>query len=194
MVYTMKPLGCDPQRIKGMSEKLIVSHYENNYGGAVKRLNLITEQLAESRLQHGPQFSRQWPQARGADRHQLHDLARAVFRRARRPERTGADAEAAIARDFGSFDTLAQRIHRHGQGAGWRVGMGVAVVLAARRQTCQPVGCRPLPHARGRHNRSWRSTCTSTPITLTTAPRRRPTSTPSWTPSVGAMPTNCSPR
>ena len=28
------------------AEKLIVSHYENNYGGAVKRLNLITEQLA----------------------------------------------------------------------------------------------------------------------------------------------------
>jgi len=42
----MKPLGCDPQHVKGMSEKLIVSHYENNYGGAVKRLNLITEQLA----------------------------------------------------------------------------------------------------------------------------------------------------
>ena len=46
MFYKMKPLGCDPQRIKGMSEKLIVSHYENNYGGAIKRLNLITEQLA----------------------------------------------------------------------------------------------------------------------------------------------------
>jgi superoxide dismutase, Fe-Mn family len=46
MTYQMKPLGCDPQRIKGMSEKLIVSHYENNYGGAVKRLNLIEEQLA----------------------------------------------------------------------------------------------------------------------------------------------------
>ena len=36
MTYQMKPLGCDPQRIKGMSEKLIVSHYENNYGGAVR--------------------------------------------------------------------------------------------------------------------------------------------------------------
>src|SRR5262247_2300581 len=46
MAYTMKPLGCDPQHVKGMSEKLIVSHYENNYGGAVKRLNLIEEQLA----------------------------------------------------------------------------------------------------------------------------------------------------
>ena len=47
MSYKMKPLGCDPQHVKGMSEKLIVSHYENNYGGAVKRLNLITEQLAD---------------------------------------------------------------------------------------------------------------------------------------------------
>jgi len=47
MPYAMKPLSCDPARIKGMSERLIVSHYENNYGGAVKRLNLIDEQLAE---------------------------------------------------------------------------------------------------------------------------------------------------
>jgi len=46
MPYQMKPLGCDPARIKGMSERLIISHYENNYGGAVKRLNLIDEQLA----------------------------------------------------------------------------------------------------------------------------------------------------
>jgi Fe-Mn family superoxide dismutase len=46
MTYSMKPLGCDPARIKGMSERLIVSHYENNYGGTVKRLNLIEEQLA----------------------------------------------------------------------------------------------------------------------------------------------------
>jgi superoxide dismutase, Fe-Mn family len=46
MPFLMKPLGCDPARVKGMSEKLIVSHYENNYGGAVKRLNLIEEQLA----------------------------------------------------------------------------------------------------------------------------------------------------
>lgn len=47
MPYNMKPLSCDPARVKGMSERLIVSHYENNYGGAVKRLNLIDEQLAQ---------------------------------------------------------------------------------------------------------------------------------------------------
>jgi superoxide dismutase, Fe-Mn family len=47
MPYSVKPLGCDPARVKGMSERLIISHYENNYGGAVKRLNLIEEKLAE---------------------------------------------------------------------------------------------------------------------------------------------------
>ena len=43
----MKPLGSDPQHVKGMSDKLIVSHYQNNYGSAVKRLNLIAHQLSE---------------------------------------------------------------------------------------------------------------------------------------------------
>jgi Fe-Mn family superoxide dismutase len=38
MPYEMKSLSCDPTQLKGLSEKLIVSHYENNYGGAVKRL------------------------------------------------------------------------------------------------------------------------------------------------------------
>ena len=47
MPYALKPLSCDPARIKGMSERLVISHYENNYGGAVKRLNLIDEQLAQ---------------------------------------------------------------------------------------------------------------------------------------------------
>jgi superoxide dismutase len=35
MTFAMKPLSCDPSRIRGMSERLIVSHYENNLGKAV---------------------------------------------------------------------------------------------------------------------------------------------------------------
>jgi Fe-Mn family superoxide dismutase len=46
MTYTMKPLPFDPQKIKGLSEKILISHYENNYGGAVKRLNAIANQLS----------------------------------------------------------------------------------------------------------------------------------------------------
>jgi superoxide dismutase, Fe-Mn family len=56
MAYTVKPLACDPARIKGMSEKLLVSHYENNYGGAVNRLNAITAQLAELDFAKAPGF------------------------------------------------------------------------------------------------------------------------------------------
>src|SRR5205085_5273140 len=56
MAYAMKELACDPARIKGMSEKLIVSHYENNYGGAVNRLNAIAAQLAELDFAKAPGF------------------------------------------------------------------------------------------------------------------------------------------
>jgi superoxide dismutase, Fe-Mn family len=46
VTFSVKPLPFDPTKIKGLSEKILVSHYENNYSGAVKRLNAITEQLA----------------------------------------------------------------------------------------------------------------------------------------------------
>ncbi|HNQ05086.1 MAG TPA: Fe-Mn family superoxide dismutase [Thiobacillaceae bacterium] len=46
MPHEPKPLSCDPGRLSGLSAQLIVSHWENNYGGAVKRLNAIERQLA----------------------------------------------------------------------------------------------------------------------------------------------------
>jgi Fe-Mn family superoxide dismutase len=55
MAYAVKPL-CDPAKLKGLSEKLIVSHYENNYTGAVKRLNAITGQLASLDFATAPAF------------------------------------------------------------------------------------------------------------------------------------------
>ena len=73
MAYQIKPLSCDPAKIKGMSERLIVSHYENNYGGAVKRLNLIDEQLAE--LDYAKGLSHQRPQTRATRRDELDDPA-----------------------------------------------------------------------------------------------------------------------
>ena len=57
MPYQIKPLRCDPAKLKGLSEKLIVSHYENNYGGAVKRLNAISEQLAAFDFSKAPVFT-----------------------------------------------------------------------------------------------------------------------------------------
>lgn len=56
MNYQLKRLGFDPSRLNGLSEKLIVSHWENNYGGAVKRLNAIEQSLAELSWANAPVF------------------------------------------------------------------------------------------------------------------------------------------
>jgi superoxide dismutase, Fe-Mn family len=45
MRYHLKQIYCRPWTLSGFSLKLIESHYENNYGGALRRLNAITEQL-----------------------------------------------------------------------------------------------------------------------------------------------------
>jgi superoxide dismutase, Fe-Mn family len=121
--YAMKPLGCDPQRIKGMSEKLIVSHYENNYGGAVKRLNAIIEQLAGLDFNAAPNFL-----INGLKREELiatnsmilHEL---FFDGLGDESGPGSDLAEAMARDFGSVDrwrsefiSVAKAL---GGGSGW---------------------------------------------------------------------------
>lgn len=40
-----RPLPFDPARLSGLSEKLVRSHWENNYGGAVKALNAVEQRL-----------------------------------------------------------------------------------------------------------------------------------------------------
>ena len=45
MHYQLTPIPCRPWTLSYLSTKLIESHYENNYGGALRRLNAITEQL-----------------------------------------------------------------------------------------------------------------------------------------------------
>ena len=43
MRYQLAPIFCRPWVLNGLSQRLIESHYENNYGGALKRLNAIVE-------------------------------------------------------------------------------------------------------------------------------------------------------
>jgi Fe-Mn family superoxide dismutase len=40
------PLPFDPAKLRGLSERLIRSHWENNYCGAVKALNAVEQRLA----------------------------------------------------------------------------------------------------------------------------------------------------
>jgi Fe-Mn family superoxide dismutase len=41
-----KPLSFDPTAIEGLSERLLTSHWQNNYGGSVNALNAIKQRLA----------------------------------------------------------------------------------------------------------------------------------------------------
>ena len=123
MPYQMKSLGCDPSRLKGLSERLIVSHYENNYGGAVKRLNAICDQLAVLDPASAPVFV-----INGLKREQLiamnsmilHEL---YFDGLGAGGDPGAALSDAIMRDFASFERWRSEFVAMGKalggGSGW---------------------------------------------------------------------------
>jgi Fe-Mn family superoxide dismutase len=123
MAYTLKPLACDPTRIKGMSEKLLVSHYENNYGGAVNRLNAITAQLTELDFAKAPGFV-----INGLKREELiasnsmilHEVFFASLGDESAPE---GELREALTRGFGSLDRWQAEFSAMGKaqggGSGW---------------------------------------------------------------------------
>jgi Fe-Mn family superoxide dismutase len=45
MRYQLAPLYCRPWTLNGISARLIESHYENNYGAALNRLNVLSEEI-----------------------------------------------------------------------------------------------------------------------------------------------------
>jgi len=46
--HVPKPLPFDPKKLPGLSEKLLVSHHDNNYAGAVKNLNGVEQALSKA--------------------------------------------------------------------------------------------------------------------------------------------------
>src|SRR4030088_2689924 len=123
MAYQMKPLGCDPATIKGMSERLIVSHYENNYGGAVKRLSLIEEKLAELDYATAPGFL-----INGLKREELIAMNSMIlhehfFDSLGEASEPDATLHEVLARDFGSFERWRSEFIAMGKalggGSGW---------------------------------------------------------------------------
>ena len=47
MEFQIRPLAVDVDKLDGLSARLVTSHHENNYSGAVKRLNAIRGQLGQ---------------------------------------------------------------------------------------------------------------------------------------------------
>jgi superoxide dismutase, Fe-Mn family len=121
--FEPKALGLDPKAIKGLSEKIITSHYDNNYKGAVTRLNSINAELAKLDVATAPGFV-----LNGLKREQLiatnsmilHEVHFASLGAGGEP---AGEVASAISRDFGSVAAWRNEFTATGKalggGSGW---------------------------------------------------------------------------
>jgi Fe-Mn family superoxide dismutase len=125
MRYQLKQIYCRPWTLSGLSLKLIESHYENNYGGALRRLNAITEQLESLDFAKTPAYV-----INGLKREELvalnstllHELYFASMGGDGRVTKAMSEA---LARDFGSV----QRWRTEFSAMGYALGGGSGWVL-----------------------------------------------------------------
>jgi superoxide dismutase, Fe-Mn family len=123
--YAVKPLPFDPKSIPGLSEKLLTSHHDINYGSTVKKLASIASEYAKLDLATAPGFL-----INGLKREELiaqnsmflHEL---YFSNLGTPNQPGAKLGAAIERSFGSMADWRTEFAAMGKalggGSGWVV-------------------------------------------------------------------------
>lgn len=116
---TPTPLPFDAKRLNGLSEKLIQSHWENNYGGAVKALNALRGRLTQALNDaNTPPYV-----YNGLKREQLmrtgsvvlHDL---YFANLGGSGGAGSGLRTKIASSFGTFDAWEAEFRKIGLGLG----------------------------------------------------------------------------
>jgi Fe-Mn family superoxide dismutase len=112
-----------PHLLDGLSDRLLVSHYENNYGGAVRRLNAIEGQIADLDWAAAPVFD-----LNGIGRERLIAansmiLHEAYFDALGGEGEPGGGLARALERDFGSVDRWRAEFTAMGKalagGSGW---------------------------------------------------------------------------
>lgn len=122
--FAPKPLPFDPKNIPGLSEKLLVSHHDNNYAGAVKRLGDVEGQLRNTDFATAPGFL-----INGLKREELMALNSVILHEAyfaslgKGGSRPGAALGKQIEADFGSHDRWRTEFAGIGKalggGSGW---------------------------------------------------------------------------
>jgi Fe-Mn family superoxide dismutase len=142
-----KPLAFDPMKLSGLSERLIRSHWENNYGGSVTALAVVKRQLSEALA------SKDTPAFIYNDLKREHLLRTGsvvfheyYFDNLGGNGQAGAAERKAIANSFGSFDTWETEFRRIGAGLGGGSGW---VVLGFNTHTGQIENYWLADHAHG---------------------------------------------
>src|SRR5207249_10038808 len=122
--WPIKPLPFDPKKLKGLSEKLIVSHHDNNYAGAARRIGQIQQMLA-GLPNNAPGF-----QIKGLKMEELIATNSAIlheeyFGNLGGDGKASGTAQQAISADFGGFDKWEQSFRATsnalGGGSGWAI-------------------------------------------------------------------------
>ena len=152
MPYQLKPLSCNPGALAGLSEKIIVSHYENNYVGAVKRLNAIEQKLIELDWTSAPVFV-----VNGLKREELiasnSMILHELYFDSLGASPASASLQAQIEKDFGGMDRWAAQFSAMGKAQGGGSGWVLLVWLArdnklintwAADHTCNLAGATPI--------------------------------------------------
>jgi Fe-Mn family superoxide dismutase len=123
MKYRVAPLFCRPWTLNGMSPRLIESHYEHNYGGALHRLNAVTEELEELDLKTTP------AQVVGRLRQEQADLLNSTLLHELYFASLGGDGRSptetmarALVKDFGSVDRWRDEVMLLAEGLGGDTG------------------------------------------------------------------------
>ncbi|HEX5611881.1 MAG TPA: Fe-Mn family superoxide dismutase [Burkholderiales bacterium] len=123
MRYQLKQIFCRPWTLSGLSLPLIESHYENNYGGALRRLNAITAQLESLDFSSAPTYlinSLKREELVALNSTLLHEL---YFASLGGEGRVTQAMTQALARDFGSVERWRSEFsamgYALGGGSGW---------------------------------------------------------------------------
>ena len=144
---TLKPLPFDPSKLSGLSERMIKSHWENNYGGSVKALANVKKRLADM------QGDKDLPPYIYNDLKREHLLRTGsvvfhdyYFENLGGNGQAGAAERQRIAAAFGSFDAWETEFRRIGAGLGGGSGW---VVLGLNQYTHQLENYWMADHAHG---------------------------------------------
>jgi superoxide dismutase, Fe-Mn family len=134
--HSVKPLPFDPAKLPGLSEKLLRSHHDNNYAGAVKNLNKVEAELARI-TKDTDGFIVNGLKERELTYTNSLILHEHYFGNLGGDGKTGGSVEKAIAATFGSFARWEELFRATGMslagGSGWTVlawnfdahGMGI---------------------------------------------------------------------
>lgn len=122
--HTVVPLPFSPGALSGLSERLITSHHENNYGGAVRNLNRVERELSSIDKETPPVVIAALRERELTFRNSK-SLHEAYFANLGGDGRRGGAIDAALAEAYGS----AARWEEHFRATGMGLGGGSGWVI-----------------------------------------------------------------